>query len=102
MAYNLPPPWSPKYAYPANTRVEALQRGTFTTRQQPRGSYDDPAVGDAGYAVPDYVLAQPYGQGAHVTKWMPRGTVVGHVPHWLQNPNFAVLAQTKASGQGTS
>ena len=101
MAYNLPPPWSPKYAYPANTRVEALQRGTFTTRQQPRGSYDDPAVGDGGYAVPDYVLAQPYGQGAHVTKWMPRGTVVGRVPHWVQQPNFAILAQTKASGDGT-
>lgn len=102
MAYNLPPFWSPGYALPSNVRVEDLQRGTFTTRQQPRGSYDDPTVGDGGYAVPNYVLNTPYGQGALVTKWMPRGTVGIPVPHYLQKPPAQILAQTKASGDGTN
>jgi hypothetical protein len=101
MTFNLPPFWSPKYAYTDGVRVEDLQRGTFTTRQQPRGSYDDPWVSSQGYLVPNYVMQTPYGQGAVVTKWMPRGTAP-YVAHWFQTPRAKIVAQTKASGDGNN
>jgi hypothetical protein len=100
MAFNLPPFWSAGYRLPANVRVEDLQRGTFATRQQPRGSYDAPWVSAQGYAVPGYVMETTYGQGAMVTKQMPRGTAP-YVAHWLQTPRAKIVAATKASGDGT-
>lgn len=88
--YNLPPPWHPGYADPGNVEAEGLVRGTFTTRQLPRGTYDEPAVGTGGYAVPEYVMDEGYGQGAFVTKWMPRGETVIPDPRYLETPTTIV------------
>lgn len=92
MAYNLPPPWDPGFALPANVRDEGLERHAYVTKQMPRGTYDMPNVGTGGYAVPDYVMQEGYGQGTYTTKWEPRGQYDGgKIPHWLNNrPRVAV------------
>ncbi len=100
MAYNLPPPWDPGFALPQNVRDEGLQRRAFVTKQQPRGSYDNPSVGYGGYAVPQYIKDEGYGQGTFTTKWMPSGTYVGpKVPHWL-NQRPKVVRQQRMPGGG--
>lgn len=83
--YNLPPPWNPGYAPYDPAEAEGIERRSITTQQAPRGTYDEPTVSDAGYAVPRYVLDEGYGQGAIITAPMPRGTV-DMDPTWLTKP----------------
>lgn len=98
--FNLPPPWNPGYALPRNVEAEGLVRGTFTARQAPRGTYDDPVVGRGGYQVPAYAIDEGYGQGAVVTAWMPRGEAP-RVQHWLDMPTTIVEGATPVRGGGT-
>ncbi len=100
MAYNLPPPWDPGFALPANVRDEGLERRAFVTKHMPRGTYDQPKVGTGGYAVPQYVMDEGYGQGTFTTKWRPRGTYDLPVPHWLDKRS-KVIAESKEPGGGT-
>ncbi len=101
MAYNLPPPWDPGFCMPKNVKDEGLERRAFITKWQPRGSYDNPAVGTGGYAVPKYVLDEGYGQGTYTTKWMPSGSYAGpRVPNWLNRRPKLVSAQ-RLPGGGT-
>lgn len=39
-----------------------------------------------GYAIPEYVRAEPPGRGTFTTKWMPRGTIPGLVTDFLAKP----------------
>ncbi len=99
MAYNLPPPWDPGFCMPKNVKDEGLERRAFITKWQPRGSYDNPAVGTGGYAVPKYVLDEGYGQGNYTTKWMPSGSYAGpRVPNWLNRRPELVSAKRLAGG----
>jgi hypothetical protein len=83
-AYRLPPPWNPGYALPQNVEDEGLERHAYVTEWAPRGTFDNPKVGDGGYSLPGYVRAEQYGRGAYVTKWAPRGSYPGpSIPHWL-------------------
>jgi hypothetical protein len=102
MAYNLPPPWDPGYALPANVDDEGLERRAFVTKQMPRGTYDNPAVGTAGLAVPQYIKDEGYGQGTFTTKWQPSGSYNGpRVPHWL-NRRPKVVRQHRLPGGGNA
>jgi len=101
MAYNLPPPWDPGFCMPKNVNDEGLERRAFITKWQPRGSYDNPAVGTGGYAVPKYVLDEGYGQGTYTTKWMPSGSYAGpRVPNWL-NRRPELVSAKRLPGGGT-
>jgi hypothetical protein len=100
MAYNLPPPWDAGYALPSNVKDEGLERRAFVTKQAPRGTYDDPRVGNGGYAVPQYVDDEGYGQGTFTTKWRARGTYDLPVPNWL-NVRSKVVAEARSPGGGT-
>lgn len=44
--------------------------------------YHLPPSWDPGYVIPDYVMAEPPGMGAMVTKWLPRGTISELVPEF--------------------
>jgi len=100
--YRLPPPWSPNYALPRNVLDEGLERHAYVTAWMPRGSFDDPSVGDGGYALPAYVRAEKYGRGAYVTQWAPRGSYPGPVvPNWL-NRQSARIVGTKRLGKGAT
>jgi hypothetical protein len=97
--FDLPPPWSARYALPENVDDEGLERHAYTTAWAPRGSYDDPKVGTAGYAVPEYVEEEGYGRGAFVTKWAPRGSYAGpKVPHWLDHQAAKIVGSTALPG----
>lgn len=99
MGYGLPPPWNPGYAMPKNIEDEGLERRAFVTKLLPRGSYDDPRVGDGGYAVPQYVMDEGYGQGTFTTKWQPSGTYNGPaVPNWLNKRPRVVKEAVLPSG----
>ena len=39
-----------------------------------------------GYAIPDYVQAEPPGRCTYTTAWLPRGTIDGLVPDYLAKP----------------
>jgi hypothetical protein len=96
--FNLPPPWNPGYTDPGNVDAEGLERGTFVTKQLPRGTYDQPAVGTGGYQVPGYIRDEGYGQGAMVTKQMDRGQAVILPPNWLDIPTSRVKSITPVRG----
>ncbi len=100
MAYNLPPPWDPGFALPANVVDEGLERRGFVTKQMPRGTYDNPSVGTGGLAVPQYIRDEGYGQGTFTTKWQRSGTYNGpKVPAWL-NQRPRVVKQHRLPGGG--
>jgi hypothetical protein len=40
----------------------------------------------SGYAIPEYVRAEPPGRGTFTTKWLPRGTIPGLIPDFLAKP----------------
>jgi len=99
MAYNLPPPWSSGYAIPDNVDDEGLERRAFITKQMPRGTYDDPRVGNGGFAVPQYIDDEGYGQGTFTTKWQPSGSYSGpKVPVWLNQRPKLVAARPLPGG----
>jgi hypothetical protein len=87
---------------PQNVDDEGLERHTYTTAWAPRGSFDNPKVGHAGYAVPDYVKEEGYGVGAMTTRWAPRGTYFGpKIKHWLDRPSARVVGRQKLPGGAT-
>ncbi len=100
MAYNLPNAWDPGFVLPDNVEDEGLERRGFVTKQMPRGSYDNPAVGTGGMVVPQYVSDEGYGQGTFTTKWQSSGTYSGpRIPHWL-NQRPQVVREKKLPGGG--
>ena len=77
-------PYDPNYALPANVMAEAPGRGTLTTVQAPRKSFDNPVPGwDGGYTIPRYVAVEAQGRGAAGTYWDPRKTIPMFVPGQL-------------------
>lgn len=99
MAYNLPPAWDPGFALPENVDDEGLERRALVTKQMPRGTYDNPAVGGGGYDVPQYVLDEGYGQGTYTSMWQPGGTYNGpKVPNWLNRRPQVVKTQPLPGG----
>lgn len=101
-AFNLPPPWDPKYALPDNVEDEGLERHGYVTEWARRGSFDNPKVGTAGYAVPQYIKDEHYGRGAMVTKWAPRGSYAGpKVKHWLDSPSAKIVGRQRMPGGAT-
>lgn len=102
MAYRLPNPWGSGYAIPNNVRDEGLQRQAIVTKWAPRGTYDNPPVGNnsSGFATPNYVLAEGYGQGARATRWLPSGTYVGPaIPNPLNQRPQVTSVQTLPNGK---
>jgi hypothetical protein len=100
MPYNLPPPWDPGFAMPQNVLDEGDQRQAFVTKEMPRGTYYQSAVGYGGYAVPKYVKDEGYGQGTFTSKWLPPGTsTFPPIPHW-QNFRPQVTSDAKMPGGG--
>lgn len=39
-----------------------------------------------GYAIPDYILAEPPGRGTFTTEWLPRGTISQVIPDYMAVP----------------
>lgn len=69
--------------------------------------YQIPNPWNPGYALPDYVLAEPPGRGTFTTAMIPRGTVDVLPPDYLAQPVVAkgddgVEARTSVTGSGTS
>lgn len=102
MGKNVPPPWDPGFALPANVKAEGLQRRAFVTRWAPRGTYDPsmPQV-TGGYAQPKYVMEEGYGQGTMVSWWPASGSYAGpRVPHWEnQRPKLVAGGVAPRGGQ---
>jgi hypothetical protein len=102
MAFNLPAPWDPGFALPDNVLDEGLERRGFVTKWMPRGTYDAPTVGTAGYAVPSYITEdEPLGQGAIVTAWQRRGSAP-NVPYALNRRPQILSQRSLGPGQGTA
>lgn len=69
--------------------------------------YQIPNPWNPGYALPDYVLAEPPGRGTFTTNMIPRGTVDVLPPDYLARPELTkddggVEARTSVTGSGTS
>lgn len=48
--------------------------------------YNLPSAWNAGYAIPDYVNAEPPQQGTMTTAWLPRGTISEVLPPLMAEP----------------
>lgn len=48
--------------------------------------YHLPHPWNPGYALPEYIQAEPPGRGTFTTKWLPRGTVSQLIPDYLAKP----------------
>lgn len=62
--------------------------------------YHLPNPWDPGYAIPEYVMAEPPGRGTFTTKWMPRGTIPTLVPDFLAKPGQKLLGRDDADLAG--
>jgi hypothetical protein len=58
--------------------------------------YHLPNPYNPGYAIPDYVLAEPPGRGTFTTKWLPRGTIPDLIPDFLAKPGQKILGRGDA------
>lgn len=58
--------------------------------------YHLPHPWNPGYAIPDYVLAEPPGRGTFTTAWLPRGTISELVPDYLAKPGKKLLGRDNA------
>lgn len=58
--------------------------------------YHLPNAWNPGYAIPDYVMAEPPERGTFTTKWLPRGTISAVVPDFLAKPGKRLLGRTDA------
>jgi hypothetical protein len=45
--------------------------------------YHLPHPWNPGYAIPEYIMAEPPGRGVFTTKWLPRGTISQLTPDFL-------------------
>lgn len=86
-------PWDPGYAIPKYVLAEPQGRGTFTTRQLPRGTISQVPkdLHNGGFAVPKYAKRR-FGENPLVTNMIPRRTVSTFAPDIFQRP--------KTGGQG--
>jgi hypothetical protein len=71
--------------------------------------YQLPTPWNPGYAIPDYVMAEPPERGTFTTQWLPRGTIPALVPDFMAkpmggSPSMKLLGRTDAglSGLGDS
>ena len=62
--------------------------------------YHLPNPWDPGYAVPEYVMAEPPERGTFTTKWLPRGTISTVVPDFLVRPTAKKLLGRNDAGLG--
>jgi len=58
--------------------------------------YHLPNPWNPGYAIPDYVMAEPPERGTFTTKWLPRGTISQVVPDFLAKPGKRLLGRDDA------
>lgn len=58
--------------------------------------YHLPHPWNPGYAIPEYVMAEPPDRGTFTTKWLPRGTIPGLVPDYLAKPGKQLLGRNDA------
>jgi hypothetical protein len=58
--------------------------------------YHLPHPWDPGYAIPEYVKAEPPERGTFTTKWLPRGTISAVVPDYLAQPGPKLLGRGDA------
>ena len=56
--------------------------------------YRLPHPWNPGYAIPDYIMAEPPGRGVHRTKYMPRRTIDTTVPVYLGDDTVPVGARS--------
>lgn len=66
--------------------------------------YHLPHPWNPGYALPEYVQAEPPERGTFTTQWLPRGTISSVVPDYLAVPGRKLLGRADAqlSGLGTT
>ncbi len=101
--YDVPPPWDPGYALPANVRAEGLRRRALVTDWAPRGTFTPGAPATASWAVPGYAKTEPEDESlTRTTAWAQRGMVyaVGG-KKMTQAGGESVGAATKGSLMGT-
>lgn len=86
-------PWNAGYAIPQYVLAEPQGRGTFTTRQAPRGTISRVPrdLRKTGFAVPKYAQRR-FGKNPLVTKMIPRRTVSALAPD--------IFGRPAANGQG--
>lgn len=63
--------------------------------------YRMPSPWNPGYAIPNYVMAEPPERGTFTTQWMPRGTIPAVVPDMLAVPPGQVLLGRADAGLGS-
>lgn len=59
--------------------------------------YNLPNPWNPGYAIPEYVMAEPPERGTFTTQWLPRGTIPALVPDYLAKPGKKLLGRSDAS-----
>jgi hypothetical protein len=62
--------------------------------------YHLPNPYNPGYAIPDYVMAEPPERGTFTTQWLPRGTIPTLVPDFLAKPGKRLLGRSDAQLSG--
>lgn len=58
--------------------------------------YNLPPSWNPGYAIPEYVMAEPPGRGTFTTKWLPRGSISTLDPSFVADPGKRLLGRTDA------
>lgn len=86
--YRIPHPYNAHFALPDNVMAEPPGRGTLTTQQRPRKSFEPrppqmPAAWDPGFAIPSYIRHEHEGRGAMSTHQARRRTIPGYLPEEL-------------------
>ncbi|HZJ67652.1 MAG TPA: hypothetical protein VFD36_29315 [Kofleriaceae bacterium] len=67
----------------------------------PKQFYNLPSPWNPGYAIPDYVMAEPPARGAMVTQWLPRGTISAVEPDYHLGPGKQMLGRKDAGLMGS-
>ncbi len=88
--FQYPHPWDPGFAVPKYVLAEPQGRGTFTTKQEPRGTIGTVPKNRMVYnrtrwATPNYAQGR-YGENPLVTKMIPRRTVSLLAPDFFSRP----------------
>ena len=58
--------------------------------------YNLPSPWNPGYAIPEYVMAEPPERGTFTTQWLPRGTISQLVPDIIAKPGRRLLGRNDA------
>ena len=82
--YRIPHPYDARFALPANVMSEPPGRGTLTTNQRPRRTFDSPgyipAAWNPGFDIPQYIKQEPLGRGTTTTYQARRKTISQYIP----------------------